>query len=206
MYRIRHYDNPIQAQDAAMWLLRHGVLASVVGDHTASLGPYAGFTSRHGVGQHTVAIALERQRDLATELLVALDAEPASFEHGWEELSVPDLTALPPDLLPPCPGCATTLPPDAKAENCPACGFDVDVLGLIAAAHGPEAIEPILDTRALLPADEAFDDETLAAMAADCGACAYPLDGMPRTGVCPECGREYDKARIVDAVLGQRSG
>lgn len=206
MYRIRNYDNPIEAQDAVMWLLRHGVLASVVGDHTATLGPYAGFTAKHGAGLHTVAIALERQRELATELLAALETEPASFEHGWEELSVPDLSGLDPALLPPCPGCGAILPADAAADNCPSCGFDVDVLGLIATAHGPEIIEPLLDTRALLPADEAFDDEALAAMAADCGGCAYPLDGLSRSGVCPECGRRYDKARIVDAVLRQRSG
>jgi hypothetical protein len=206
VYRLRHYDNPIEAQDAAMYLLRHGVLASVVGDHTAALGPYAGFTSRHGVGQHTVAIALERQRELATELLVLLEAEPASFEHGWEELSVPDLGGIDPSLLPPCPGCGTPLPADATVENCPACGFDVDVLAIIATLHGPETIEALLDSHALVPAHEVFDDEMLSAMAADCGGCGYPLDGLPRVGACPECGRAYDKARIVDAVLRQRSG
>lgn len=206
MYRIRQYDSPIEANDAAMWLLRHGVLASVVGEHAASLGPYAGFTARHGVGAHTVAIALERQRELAAELLNELAAEPAQFEAGWEELSVPDLRRLDPEHLPLCPACGKTLPADASVTHCPACGLDVDVLGLIAAQHGPEVIEPLLSAGPERPAAELFSDDALTAMAADCAGCAYPLDGLPREGVCPECGRAYDKARIVEAVMRGRNG
>lgn len=198
MYRVRQFESPVEANSAAAWLLRHGVLAAVVGEHAASLGPYAGLTSQHGTGSHTVAIALERQRTLAVELLAVFDAEPAEFENGWEDLSTPDLGLLDPALIPPCPACGGGL--RTAAHQCPQCGAEVDTVALIVRAHGPEVIEPVLATRNDSLAAELLGDDILMAMAADCAGCGYPLDGLARSGQCPECGARYDKARIVDTL------
>ncbi|MBZ0171343.1 MAG: hypothetical protein K8E66_03095 [Phycisphaerales bacterium] len=204
MYRLRHYDNPIQAQQAAIWLMRHGVLAAVVGDHVSTLGPYVGLTTRHGMGSYTVAIALERQRHEAAELLVLLDAEPAEYESGWEGQSVPDLSGLDPALLPRCPACAERLPADASLEHCPLCRSEVDVLGLIAGEHGPEAIEPLLAENQS-GVDDWITDELLDLVAADCPGCGYPLDGLPHAGACPECGSAYDKRAILETLARSAS-
>lgn len=198
MYRLRYYDNPIEAQVAARWLCRHGVLAAVVGGHVSNLGPYGGFTHRHGMGSFTLAIALERQRVQAGHLLELLNDEPAEFNQGWEDACVPDLARLDPALLPPCPSCGEILPPDATIEACPACGAPASVADLIADLHGPEVIEP------LLPPDDdtqEFTDELLSLAAADCPACGYHLDGLDNPGNCPECGKPYDKREILDWLI-----
>jgi predicted RNA-binding Zn-ribbon protein involved in translation (DUF1610 family) len=198
MYRLRYYDNPIEAEQAARWLLRHGVLAAVVGDHVSSLGPYGGFTRRHGMGSFTLAIALERQREEARLLLDILADEPAEYEAGWEDRCVPDLSRLDPLLLPPCPSCGRTLPADAAIEACPACGAPVDVAGLIADLHGPEVIQSLLDPD---DAEDWITDEMLDLAAADCPSCGYPLDGLAHRGRCPECGAGYDKRSMLENLL-----
>lgn len=201
MYRLHNYTSTIEAQQVVNWLLSHGVLAAIVDSHSSTLGPIAGFISRYGQGQVTVAIAYERQRDEAEILLELLADEPAEYESGWEHQSVPDLSLLDPAMLPPCPGCGVTL---GAVERCAACGVAVDVLSLIIERHGPEAIEPLIELDQ--GAGSGVSDETLERAAADCPGCGSPLDGLPVTGTCPNCTVAYNKRTLYEAILEGRIG
>jgi hypothetical protein len=99
----------------------------------------------------------------------------------------PDLSLLDESLAPPCPGCGRTLPLE-DISRCPRCGAGVDVAELIVGRHGPEALAPCYPPP-LTPDEEAPD------LQSHCPSCAYSLVDLPRTGVCPECGLPFDKAR-----------
>lgn len=202
MYRLHHYSSTIEAQQVVNWLTRHGVLSGIVDGHSSALSTSVGFNRRYGQGHITVAIAYERQREEAEVLLELLADEPAEYESGWENQSVPDLARLDPALLPPCPGCGVTLRADASADRCPACGVAVDLLDLVISKHGPEAIEPLIEVDGRV--GQVLSDETLVRAAADCPGCGSPLDGLPVVGRCPGCTAVYNKRTLYEGALEGR--
>jgi predicted amidophosphoribosyltransferase len=91
-------------------------------------------------------------------------------------------------LAPPCPGCGKVLPLDSKLAACPRCKAAVDVAALIVKFHGPEKLAQCYGPGMLSSESEMVMDET-------CG-CGYDLHGLPRRGLCPECGAPFSKRGV----------
>ena len=128
------------------------------------------------------------------QILRVLNAELASI---WEH---------DPALLPDCPACSTTLPPDSTLSTCPKCGFEIDVSELIVAQRGPEALDdcyPEDPNPTAAGEGQGFwiPAEALHLLTLRCQRCDYDLVGMPEQGACPECGAGFDKREIVTRLL-----
>jgi hypothetical protein len=50
------------------------------------------------------------------------------------------------------------------------------------------------------------DEGLLQALELTCRACQHDLRGLPGAGVCPECGKAFDKRKMVDRLLGMEPG
>jgi hypothetical protein len=189
MHPLTRYPTDLLARQAAQYLVAHGVMATV-------LPRIDGIT---GMTVYEVMIASRAARPQAEELLSRAAGEPLELGDAWEEGTRPDLSLLDPSLAPACPACDATLPLDASIECCPSCAAPVDVPELIARHHGPDALAPCYpDTGADIGEDLVRGVHLL------CPACAYDLHGLPEAGLCPECGRSYDKrAMIRDATRGR---
>ena len=106
---------------------------------------------------------------------------------GWaRDMPTPDLSRLPPNAAPACPGCGARLPL-AVVANCPACGAPVDVPELIAQELGPEALADCYRDERPAPLDRQA-----------CHGCGYNLQGLDDDGTCPECGLAYSKAKMEE--------
>ena len=195
MYRLRTYPDLVRAELAAAFLRREGVLARAFDTALDIAGPFAGSSM---VGAATVAIAVERERARAAELLDQFDTEPIELDADWELDTEPDLTRLDPSLRLRCPNCRHELPRGhGPAVTCPNCRTTHDLAALVLDQHGPEALAPCY------PDDEPprFDDAALAAAAMDCPACGSPIDNLPVTASCPRCGRGFDKRAVAADLM-----
>jgi rubrerythrin len=180
MRRIRRYDSPIPANQAADFLRSRGIPAEVVGDTDA----FGGMAKVFGMGVYDVVTLRQEDADEAARLLAEIpeDAFPAEVTT---DAPAPDLSRLDPQLAPPCPACNNPLPLESDLDMCPACGEPVDVAALIVERHGPEALS------------DCYDDETAEALPPRapgrpaCPACGYSLDGLGARGHCPECGAQF---------------
>lgn len=197
MRNIRWYESAVRADQAAAFLRRHGILAGAVHHNIDFSG---GMVAKFSGSGHGVSVIAKEQEAVARELLNEFEALPEDADDDlWEADSVPDLTRLDPAMLPACPSCGETLPADATLERCPACGAEVDVAGLVAAKHGPEALAACYDEPE--PVEE-LDADLIARTAIDCPNCSYALEGVGMRGRCPECGEGFDKEDIVRRMLG----
>ncbi len=167
------------ASAATEYLLRSGIVATAIQVYDIWKGPSA-------------QIEVE-QRDLekARTLIEEFNKEKIGLQDNWEEQTLPNLAALDPSLAPACPGCNAKLPLDAALTRCPACGAAVDVVALIIARHGPEALDACYAAH-----DPMLSEDELTALRSTC-SCGYSLLGLPRVGVCPECAAPYDKLSPV---------
>ncbi|MBS0197571.1 MAG: hypothetical protein JSR77_12525 [Planctomycetes bacterium] len=172
-----------EAAAAAEYLIRSGILASAAQVNDV----WKGSSARVEVNQSD----LERARALMDEF----HKEKADLQDDWEDQTRPDLSALDPALAPACPNCRSILPLDASLANCPACREPVDVVSLIVARHGPEALDACYE-----PHDLNLNERELEDLHASC-ACGYSLHGLPGTGTCPECGAPYNK---IGPLFGDR--
>lgn len=191
MANLKSYPSRILAQDAAGFLMSHGIAARVVGGTDPFGG--AGIYPTGGVFGVIVEDAdLERARALLTEM----ESLP-NPESDLEAQSRPDLSKLPPGTVAPCPACGAPLPLDASLERCPACSAAVDVPEVLVAAYGPEVLAGCFPE-----AGADVPPELLESVEVSCPACSYPLDGLAESGSCPECGQAYSKREILRGRMG----
>lgn len=182
----------IEAESAAVELRTHGVLARVLGhlDPLAGVSPYRG-----EVAPFCVVIADPADEADAHAILAS---RVAPDDEDWEDQITPDLRKLDPALAPACPGCGQLLSLATGSDRCPACAQRVDLVALVIAAHGPDALAGCCD------AGEAVEDLPgilLDQAPVPCPGCGSGLRGLGRVGSCPKCGEPYDKKALIRAFL-----
>jgi len=198
MHRVASYRSPVAAQVAVLYLLEHGVLARL---HAADANIAIMTAAFSGRGACDVLLFDKLDEPVALALLAELREHPPELDEGWDDQADPDLSRLDPALPVTCPACGADLRPaiapgSAIEVACPACAEPVDLAGRVVELHGPEALEGCYPEPAPLIPEDLIDAAPLV-----CPACRYPLHGLARSGLCPECGVGYDKQGMVRAFV-----
>ncbi len=196
MHRLAYYHALTLAHLHASHLRDQGIMAGVLGERLTTIAPLS--ANNLGRGQYELVIATKRAEPQARAILDELERNPPTLQDDWEHDTQPDLTKLDPDLLPPCPTCNRPTSPTRPLGPCPNCGLPHNLIDLIIAAHGPEALEPCYHPKH--PLDD-FSDDEINAIELDCPSCEYPLEGLGITGVCPECASPFNKRAMFDDLL-----
>lgn len=180
MIRLRRFASRIQAEHAAMFLRRNHINAIVVGDFVQSV--WGVLTPK--MLQVELMLLDPDRREEAERLLDEFDQNPIELEPGWEEESQPELTGL--DLSRfdlSCPGCGEDLSDLDAVGLCPNCSGEYDLLELIVARHGPEALEALYAQAPTLQWVRRHR----------CKECGHDITALPTRGRCPSCGKLFDK-------------
>ncbi len=177
MQTVGTYDSPIRAMQAVSYLRGHGIEAQCG-------APMVGMQA--GMQVFVVRPSDAKQaKKLLDNVNLAKEFNDVSVSEGQ---AAPDLTRLPAYLAPPCPKCKKRLPLQNDIAECPACHAPCtieDIADLIVQYHGPEKLL------------QCYPEETIAGnpfVELSC-QCGYDLKGLPREGLCPECGEPYRKRR-----------
>ncbi len=172
-FRFRSAVHAVSARD---YLVQNGVPAEVVGGNSDSALAWG----RHS-GSYEVLLGASADADLAAYLLEEWASEPMEIDGELDDHALPDLSALPPEMAPPCSNCGKVLPMEASIEACSHCGASVDVAALIVEVHGPEALHDCYESA---PGIEGLADAPRSPSA--CKACGGPIGEQ---GACGWCGR-----------------
>jgi hypothetical protein len=181
---VATFDSPVRAMQAVAYLRGVGLRARAT-TVSGSIVPAVHVlvpTSREADKAKAELNKFASPADLAAAVLGKTE------DDQWERQALPDLSKLPGYLAPPCPGCGRPLPLDSRVTACPKCAAPVDVPALIVKYHGPEKLAQCYDP-ALFGSDAQLTFEE------PC-TCGYDLHGLPRQGVCPECGASYTKRGV----------
>lgn len=199
MHIVARYQDHLLAQEAATYLRSQQIAAGVTGGLLSGHGPFAGAVK----GQYLVMVGERVNLARAKALVRALDLARIELSPEWEDEAEPDLSLLDPKLVPPCPACGGVI--SVVGERCTCCGAEVDLVELVVAEHGPEALadcypDPSEVWANLSESEQAALDlplelttEDWQALEMPCSRCGYALGGLPGRGTCPECGQAYDK-------------
>lgn len=188
MRTVTRYTDPITARQAAAYLTAHGIVARAV-VRIDAFNPGS-----------SVDIVNPALLETARTLLSQFDLHKPEYLQPLEDQAVPDLSKLPPGVLPTCPSCKGVLPLNAMITCCPLCGGSVNVVDRIVEQHGPEALEPCFP----IDPDANFSDltdEQIARLVLGCPGCQYSLSGLALSGRCPECGQPYDKRDMLNSGI-----
>jgi hypothetical protein len=189
---VTRYFDPITARQAAAYLTAHGIVARAV----VRIDTFNPETS--------VEIVNPDLLEAARTLLGQFDLQKPEYIEPLEDQAVPDLSKLPPALVPTCPRCRAVLPLSAMITSCGGCGAAVNVVDRIVEQFGPEALEGCFP----IDADANFSDltdEQISRLVLACPGCQYSLLGLPLSGVCPECGGAYDKREMLNSGIADGS-
>jgi len=197
MHRIAYYNSSAIANVHAAHLREHGIMAGVIDASVSAVTSIYGTVL--GKGNYELVIATKRAQDTARQLLDDLERNPPEIDPAWEDEVQPDLTMLDKSLIPDCPGCKWPLSASRPLGPCQRCGTKYDLQQMIFERHGPEALA------ACYQSDEPlanYTDSEVIAIALDCPACSYPLDGLGVRGHCPECGAHFNRRELFGDILG----
>lgn len=190
MIRLRRFASRLDAEHAAAFLRRRGAPVVVVGDYVNTM--FGGLVAPKML-QVELMLLDPGQRERAEALLTEFDSVPIELDPDWEDescaaLAGADLSVC--DLR--CPNCRCELAvssDDPERAVCPACGKEYDVLELIVARDGPEALDAFGVTDEVTPMTPA----TPRPRPARCRECRADITMLPTRGRCPHCGRLFDK-------------
>lgn len=197
MHRIASYQSSAFAHLAAAHLRENGIMAGVIDGSMSAITHVMASTLNKGA--YELMISSKRNEAIAKELIEDLVQNPPTIDPEWEEDLAPDLSKLDKALIPDCPGCAWPIMIARPLGPCQRCGTSYDVLEMIFAIHGPEALAPCYETEAPMAN---LTDEEVCAIPIDCPACTYPLDGLGLRGHCPECGGHFDRRALFNGLFG----
>ena len=184
----------IEAETHAMELRTHGILARVLGH----LDPLSGVSPFRGeAAQYCVVIADQGDE---SDAMAILETVTAANDHdsAWEDQAQPDLSLLDPALAPACPGCGQLLVLALASDRCPRCAHAIDLVELVVAAHGPDALAGCY---ACSDPGNDLPEILLDQAPVQCPGCGHGLRGLKAAGACPACGAAYDKAALIRAFL-----
>jgi len=176
VHTVATYDSPVRAMQAVAYLRSHNLHARA-SSISGSIVPVV-----------TVYLNSQREANCARTILSKMPRDvPVT---NLESQSLPDLSRLPAYLAPPCPNCKRPLPLDAAITACPHCSTPVDTPAIIVKYHGPEKLMQCYPDDHL-----AIESDMMPEISCPCG---YDLHGLPRKGICPECGTKYEKPGLQD--------
>ena len=196
MYCIAYYHSPMIAQLHAAHLRENGIMAGMIdASVSAVMGMYGGLRSK---GQYELIIPTKRFSERALELLKELELNPPHIEEGWEDDVRPDLSLLDPKHVPKCPSCDTWLCVSRPFGPCVQCSVKYDMMELVFKQFGPDALACCYEIAEPLAN---YSDNEVCEIQLDCPSCSYPLDGLPISGACPECGTQFHRRELFVSIL-----
>ena len=196
MHKIANYHSSVEAHLRASFLRENGIMAGVIdGSVSAVTALYGGLNPQ---GTLELVIPSKNMKEHALLLIEEFDMNPPRIDDDWENDIQPDLSMLDTKYLPKCPSCDTWLCKSRPWGPCMICSADYNMAELVFEQFGPEALSECYEFTEPLAN---YSDEEVCEIPLDCPSCSYPLDGLPISGNCPECGIPFHRRVLFVSIL-----